>query len=289
MEKESRNIVSDLKRLGLVSLGALLSAVAIRIFVSTNGILPGGFTGIAVLTNRLTGDFLNINVPFALVFWALNIPPTLLVFKSVGRKFTILSMINIFLVGFLVDMMPLFWVTHDILLVVLFGGLLAGCGSVLTLRASASGGGSDFIAICFSNKYHKPFWNYVFACNAVLILISGLIYGVELALYSVVYQFVVTQVINLFHNRYKLVTLSIITAIPEEVSNAVFAVSQRGITRFDGVGMYSKNQKSMLYMVVSEVEAENIIKLVKEVDQEVFISESKSRRVVGNFYQKPFD
>lgn len=281
--------LKDLRRLALVSLGAFSSALSIKIFASAHGLLSGGFTGVSILLSRVFSDFLGIQISFGIIYMTLNIFPTLLVFRYVGKKFTIFSLVNVVLVSLFSDLIPVFYVTDDMLLVCVFGGMLAGAGSLLALRANASGGGTDFIAIFFSNKYNKPFWNYVLIFNACILSISGLIYGLELSLYSIIYQFTSTQLVNVFHNRYKLVTLSIITEVPEEVSQAILAESRHGITRFDGVGMYSKTPKTMLYMVVNAFEVEKIVHIIKHVDQKVFINESKSRRVVGNFHQQPFD
>lgn len=281
--------LKDLRRLALVSLGAFSSALSIKIFASAHGLLSGGFTGVSILLSRVFSDFLGIQISFGIIYMILNIFPTLLVFRYVGKKFTIFSLVNVVLVSLFSDLIPVFYVTDDMLLVCVFGGMLAGAGSLLALRANASGGGTDFIAIFFSNKYNKPFWNYVLIFNACILSISGLIYGLELSLYSIIYQFTSTQLVNVFHNRYKLVTLSIITEVPEEVSQAILAESRHGITRFDGVGMYSKTPKTMLYMVVNAFEVEKIVHIIKHVDQKVFINESKSRRVVGNFHQQPFD
>lgn len=88
-------------------------------------------------------------------------------------------------------------ITGDILLISVFGGIINGLGMSLVLNSRACGGGTDFIAMSLSAKYKVSTFNYML-CSAVIILISGTIFGMDKALYSIIFQFCNTQVINTF-------------------------------------------------------------------------------------------
>lgn len=279
----------DIKNVLLVVLGALLTSIGIRFFIETTNLLPSGFNGLAWLTVRIAKEYFNVNLSFSIIYFIINFIPAIFVYKQIGRKFTILSLLHVSLVSIFTAILPIVIITEDILLVGIFGGIFAAFGTLASLKAEASSGGTDFIAIYFSNRYNFPVWNYILAFNAVILLISGLLFGIEPALYSIIYQFTNTQLVNSFHDRYRLTALHIITKLPNEVSKMILSQVRRGVTAIDAVGKYSESKQTMLYLVVSAREADKLIRAVKKVDPMVFISETKTSRVYGNFYQQPFE
>lgn len=279
----------DIKNVVLVVLGAFLTSIGIRFFIETTNLLPSGFNGLAWLTVRIAKEYFNVNLSFSIIYFIINFIPAVFVYKQIGRKFTILSLLHVSLVSVFTAILPIVIITEDILLVGIFGGIFAAFGTLASLKAEASSGGTDFIAIYFSNRYNYPVWNYILAFNAVILLISGLLFGIEPALYSIIYQFTNTQLVNSFHDRYRLTALHIITKLPNEVTTMILSQVRRGVTAIEAVGKYSESKQTMLYLVVSAREADKLIRAVKVVDPMVFISETKTNRVYGNFYQQPFE
>lgn len=279
----------DIKNIVLVFIGAILSAIGLNVFVASKDLLPSGFTGVAILIVRIAHEFFNINMSFSIVYLLLNFFPAIFVYKYIGRKFTILSVLHIVLVSFFTSIIPHVAITDDTLIVCIFGGIFVGSGTLTSLKANACSGGTDFIAMYISQRYNRSVWNYVFLFNVMLLIISGVLFGVEPALYSIIYQFTNTQIVNTFHDRYHLRALTIITKMPNEVSEAIFNCSRRGITEWSAKGKYANTNQSVLYMVVGADEVSRIIKGIRKVDTHVFISDVKINQVVGNFYQKPFE
>lgn len=281
--------VSDIKNVILVIMGAFLTSIGLNIFVASKGLLPSGFTGLATLFVRISDVFFNLDFSFSLVYLIMSLVPAAFVYRHIGRKFTILSLLHIVLVSVFTLIVPEMTITDDTLLVCLFGGIFQGTGTLLSLKAEASSGGTDFIAMYVSQRYNRPVWNYVLIFNIIMLIISGTLFGLEPALYSIIYQFVNTQIVNTFHDRYHLRQLTIITQHSNLVSETIFAMTRRGITELDGIGKYSSSNQKVLYLVVSATEANNITKCVKKVDPHAFIADVEVSRVVGNFYQKPFE
>lgn len=279
----------DISNILLVMVGALLTSIGIRFFVEAQNLLPSGFNGLSWLIVRIFGEFFDVKLSFSIIYFIINFIPAVFMYKHIGRKFTILSLVHVTLVSIFTAIIPMVHVTDDILLVCVFGGIFAAFGTLASLKANASSGGTDFFAIYFSNRYNFPVWNYVLAFNALVLLVSGLLFGIEPALYSIIYQFTNTQIVNIFHDRYRLTALHIITKYPDEVSKCILSHVRRGVTAIDAVGKYSETKTSMLYMVVSAREADMIIRHIKDVDPMVFISETKTSRVYGNFFQQPFE
>lgn len=279
----------DLKTLIMVAVSAFLYALSLKMFIQAGGLYPGGFSGISVLTTRLLSKYAQVEIPFAVFYIALNIVPTVLVFKYVGKRFTVFSVIQYLLVSLFTLILPNINLTADIILISVFGGILAGFATSLSLAVNASGGGTDFLAIYAANKFKREPWSAVMAGNVVILAIAGIFFGWDKALYSIIYQFVYSQVVSSRHLRYKHVSLIIITQEPDLMMTKIFATLRHGITKLWGEGGYSHTPKSVLYMVVNEFEVEDVIEACKSVDPHVFISVNKTERVVGNYYQKPLE
>lgn len=281
------NLKSHLKSTIFIIISAFLMSFSLKVFVEAGDLFPGGFTGITVLISRLVKRQFDISIPFGLLYIFLNIFPTIVVYKFVGKWFTRYSMLHILLISVFTSIIPSTAVTYDVFLIAVFGGVITGLGASFALHGNASGGGSDFIALYISNKTHQSAWNYILYGNITLLIIAGLLFGWEQALYSMIFQFVATQTINSMHNRYKLVGLRMFTAIPDEVIDTILQHSRHGITKLWGEGGYTKKPRAMVYMVVNAYEANDVIQLARNVDPDIFIDLSNIEKVYGRFYQKP--
>lgn len=272
-----------------VCVASLIMSINIKSFVRAGNLIPGGFTGLSLLLQRICLEFLHIDLPYSVINIILNAVPAFIGFKVIGKKFTSYSVIMIVLNSILVDLVPVTPITYDQLLVSVFGGILNGIAIVIALHGKASSGGTDFIAIYLSNKLKRPSWNFVFAINVVILISAGLLFGFEEAMYSIIFQFVSTQIIERFHQRDQQETLFIITSMPDLLENKLMEYTHHGITRFDGKGCYLKENKALLYTVVGADEVRDVVSFVKKEDPEVFINIIKSSGVRGNFYQEPIE
>ncbi len=286
MDKFKRNATSVL----LALLSATVSAINMNIFVDEGGLVPSGFSGLSLLLVRLGDKFWNINLNYSVLYLLFNIPCALLVYKSIGKKFTLISLIDIVMSSVLVAILPNYTLTDDLLLISVFGGILAGLSAILILQAGGCGGGMSFLAIYFSKKTSKSMWNMTFAFNVVMMLIAGIIFGWEYSLYSIIYQFVDTQVLNMFDNRYKRSCFFIVTDDDkaEEIAQAVYKEFNHSCTKLEGIGTYSDQNRTVLYTIVGTYEQKQFIEVIQQIDPKAFIYVINSEKVVGNFIEKPF-
>ena len=199
------------------SLAAVIMAFNLNSFIDTGDLFPGGFAGVTLLILRSLEKFAGITLPYSAIFLPLNSVPIFIGLKFLGRKFTMYSIYVTILSSILTDLLPSFPITYDILLICLFGGIINGASISLCLLVGASGGGTDFISIFLSEKKGIDAYNYIFAANVVILTAAGLLFGWDKALYSIVYQFCTTQVIQTLFKRYDKTTLLIITDLPNVV------------------------------------------------------------------------
>jgi len=271
-----------------VLLSATLQAYVIQAFIQPAGILSGGFTGIAILIDRIT-SLSGINISTSLAMILLNIPVAVLCSRSINIKFTVFSLLQVFLTSFFLSVFRFEPVFQDNILNVIFGGVLGGTAILTALRGNASTGGTDFIALYVSNKTGKSIWSYVFAGNVVLLVIFGFIFGWEYAGYSIILQFVSTMMVTTFHHRYKRMTLLITTGKAEEITKAYIDNFKHGISCIDAMGGYSRKHMSLLHTVVSAYEINDIVHVLSQVDEHIIINMIKTEDFYGKFYQAPLD
>lgn len=279
----------ELSRIFLVVLASVIFAVNINSFVHAGNMIPGGFTGLTLLIQRIFSEFMGITVPYSAVNFLLNAVPAVVAYKTIGNKFTLYSCLGIFLTGVFTDIIPATPLTNDILLISIFGGLINGLAISIFLRAGATSGGTDFIAIYMSEKRQIDTWNYVLAGNAVMLIAAGFLFDWNDALYSIIFQFASTQMIHMLHLRYKKHTLIIITDKPEEIYEKILAITNHGATFFKGIGGFEKEEKTMVYSVIASDEVKSVVHAIRQIDEHAFINTLKTDQIDGRFYQRKND
>lgn len=283
---ENLSIKHEAKRYGCAILAAVIFAVNIKTFVRAGGLYPGGFSGLTLLLQSIFEKFAGVELPYTIINIALNAIPVIIGLKFIGRKFTLSSCCVIILSSILTDIIPSQPITYDTLLISIFGGLINGLAVSLCLIGNTSSGGTDFIAIFFSERNGQDIWNYILCGNAIILIVAGLLFGWDKALYSIIFQFTSTQVVQMLHQRYKKHTLFIITHKPEEVYSEISHLTRHSATRLEGKGCYTGESTSMLYSVVSREEAKILVKKVKETDPSAFVNIIKTDYINGRFYHK---
>ena len=283
------NWKEDSKRLLGVIAGGLLMALNLKTFVSAGGLLPGGANGLTVLTQRIAQSYFNVSVPFSLVNITINLIPIYIGFRFVGKKFTFYSLIMLLVTGFFTDYLKLDPITSDKLLIAIFGGIMNAMAITLCLFVDATSGGTDFIAIYLSERKGVDTWNLIFYFNATILLINGFLFGWDKALYSIIFQFVSTQTLSALYRNYQKLTFFIITDYPHEIAAGIREVCHHGASILKAEGAYAHKEKSMVYSVISSMDARKVKMKIKEIDPKAFINTVHSKDIMGRFYMKPKD
>lgn len=271
-----------------VVIAAFMQAYVIIVFIQPANLLSSGFTGVAILIEKITLLF-GFSFSVSLGMIVLNLPVAFLCYKSISPKFTFFSLLQVFLASFFLnffDFPPLF---DDILLNIVFGGFAYGLLTVVALKGNASTGGTDFIALYVSNRKGKAIWGYVFMFNTLILLIFGYLFSWQYAGYSIIFQFISTKTIDSFYRRYERVTLQITTTHAKTVIEAYLQHYRHGISCVEAIGGYSKKSMHLLHTVVSSYEVQDIVDLMQETDPHIIINVIKTENFFGSFYQAPID
>lgn len=279
-------IVRRVITLSAVFCSALLQAFTIKAFVNPAGLLSSGFTGLAILIDRITSLF-GFTFPTFIGMIALNVPVAIICWKSINQRFVIFSMIQVFLSSTflrLLDVQPVF---NNIMLEVVFGGFLYGLSIALALKGGASTAGTDFISLMVSNKTGHSIWGVIFAGNCAVLCIFGWMFGWEAAAYSIIFQFISTKTIETFYHRYDRMTLQITTSKPNQVLNAYKKDYRHGSSCAEIEGGYSGKTYWMITTVVSSYEVNDIVHLVRVQDEHAVINVLRTEDFYGGFYRDP--
>ncbi|WP_163101607.1 YitT family protein [Peribacillus alkalitolerans] len=274
---------SEIKKIIIVIIGALLNAIAMNFFLIPAKVYASGFAGVAQLLSSLFSTFASIEISTGVLLLILNVPITVLAWKKVGRSFTLYSFLSVLLMSFFMEVIPVVKVSPDILLNAVFGGVISAVGVGFTLKYGASTGGMDIIAMILSRMKDKPVGTYLFSLNAIIILTAGYIYGWEKALYTLVTLYAASRVVDAIHTRHNKLTALIITKKSEELKSAIHGKLVRGITTIPAKGAFTNESKEMMMIVITRYELYDLEKIIKSVDPTAFTNIVHTEGVFGFF------
>lgn len=282
-------LTGQARRLFLIVLASVVMAVNIKSFVDAGGLFPGGFNGLTLLIQRSAQQFAGIALPFTAINLLLNAIPAVISFRLIGKRFTLYSCLMIALTSVLTDIIPSMPLTNDVLLVCIFGGIINGFSISLCLLGRATSGGTDFIAVALSERLNVDAWNYIFIGNCLMLVVAGMLFGWDKALYSIIFQFASTQVVHLLDPRFKRTTLFIISNRAPEIYEQIKDTTHHGATLFHGIGLYNGEERDLIYSVITSEQVKEITRAAREIDPHAFINILKTDQVAGNFYRRPHD
>ena len=234
-------------RIIIVIIASLLYAWNLCCFAKSADLLPGGISGVSLLLQHIIKSIFHVTVPYSVFNILLNLFPVYIGFRYIGKKFTLYSILTILLSSIFVDILPDYIFTTDVLLISIFGGLINGFAIALCLNVGTTTGGTDFISIYMSQQKGMDAWNYILFGNVIILLIAGAMFGWSIALYSIIYQFCSTQIIQMLYKRYQKETLFIISDKADEIYRLIKDTTNHDATLFHGIGCYEAKEKEMIY------------------------------------------
>ena len=269
------------KQPALIILGLLLVTLGYKPFLMPNSIAPGGFTGVGQLCEALFGWRVG------LVIIALNVPLFLLGLRSMGLKFTLLSLATTFALSMMLDWMPVGFVQNDIVLGTLFGGILSGAGFGLILRADSSTGGSDMLAriVCERISWLKV-GVVMFMVDFLVVFASMFVFDPQKAMYAAIALFLQSRTTDIVIDGLNTAkAYIIISRESEKISQRVLTEMERGVTSLKGRGEYSRADMDVLLCVVYRFEAPRLKRIISECDKHAFVIATEATEALGEGFK----
>lgn len=270
----------------ILMLGSALIAIAINMFISPGGLYVGGVTGVLQIIIMLFYDIFAIELSLGILILIFNLPILWLAWKSVGKRFAILTIISVVAQSVLLEVIPSYSFSDDVMINSIFGGVLIGFGSGIILKIGASGGGMDVISQVMSYKFDGSVGKFSFIINVFVIFVAGYYQSWEIAMFTIISIYFTSVLVDKVHTIHKNLTLYIVTSKEDEVVGAIWLKLFRGITVLEGSGAFSRSRRSVLMMVLSSYELYEAVEIIKAVDDEAFINVVRSEAIIGNFVKK---
>ncbi|MEI3605012.1 YitT family protein [Pseudogracilibacillus sp. SE30717A] len=273
----------EAKRIAVVILGSFLVAISLNFFLINANVYASGFSGAAQLLSSVFKDFFSFNISTGILLLILNIPVLLIGWFKIGKGFTIYSILSVAFSTLFLELLPVTSLSEDIILNAVAGGVIGGIGVGISLKRGASTGGMDIVAMILSRLQDKPIGIYFLLLNAIIIFVAGILYEPEHALYTMLTLYVTTVVIDAIHTRHEKVTVLIVTGKAEELQQEIHKKMIRGITIIPVKGAYSKEDKNLLYLVITRYELYDLERIIKDIDPHAFTNIIQTAGIFGFF------
>ena len=281
-------------RLVVAVIGELIAAAALNLFIVPLHLYTGGLMGVCQLLRTLASDYLGMSFGAydvaGILYFLLNIPILLVAYRNLGRGFVIKTLICTLSFSLFYSLLPSpsVPVVEDYLTACLLGGILAGVGSGLVLTCGASGGGLDIVGLCLSKRGSRfTVGKFSLTFNAVLYTACLFLFSPEVAIYSVIYNFFTSMVLDRVHQQNVSVQALIFTKGDEDaLARFIIENLGRSVTYWEGVGAYTKEDVHVLCVCLSKFEIEELVHAVHTIDPHAFLTTQEGTRIYGNFRRK---
>jgi uncharacterized membrane-anchored protein YitT (DUF2179 family) len=270
----------------LITGGVVLVAASFNLFLIPNRITPGGFSGLATLLHYALG------VPVGTTMAALNVPLFILGFKKLGMAFVVRSAYGTLLLSVLIDVFAVPPATDDLLLCLLYGGMLMGIGLGLALRGGGSTGGSDMLArVLHAYKSTIGVGTFIVIVDFLVIVGAGVLFSPQLAMYALVILYGSAKVVDLvLEGSVSSRACVIISERANEVADEILHTLERGVTLFAAKGMYTGEPRNVLLCVVQSAgEIHRLRETVRALDPDAFMFVVAAGEVLGQGFGRLTD
>ncbi|HOV80237.1 MAG TPA: YitT family protein [Bacillota bacterium] len=282
MKEVKKKIIKVLKRGFFLSAGSFMAAAGLELFLIPNKIIDGGVIGISILTSYLT------DLPIGLFIFGLNVPFLLLAYNYIGFTFVMSTLYSVSTLAlFTAFLHPVQHITDDLLLACVFGGIVLGIGVGTVLRFAGSLDGTEILALIYGPRFGFSVGEVVMVFNIFIMSGAGLVFGWDRAMYSVLTYFVAYKTIDIVVEGLKeSKSAMIISDKSEEISTSIIYRLGRPVTHLYGKGGYTREDKEILYCVVTRLELAKLKNIVSEIDRNAFLAVEEVHDVMGGKFSK---
>ena len=274
---QSLEIGKLIRRLIGLTAGAMIYSAGLNLFLIPNNIIDGGVTGISLLVQELTG------IPFSILIVLLNLPFFYVGYRRLGLPLAASSTYAILVLSlcssYFETLKP---VTQDPFLSTIFGGIIIGIGVGIVIKSGGSTDGTEILAIWMDNKSAFSVGEIIMFFNLFILGAAGFVFNWNSAMYSLIAYFICSRMIDMVSTGLDSSKgVFIVTTSYDDVADAIVHDMHRAVTRLHGQGGFLKDDKDVLYCVVSRLEVTNLIQVVHHIDASAFLSVFDVQEVQG--------
>lgn len=276
------SIAAIIKRAIAISIGSLLMATGLEIFLVPNQVIDGGITGISIMLSHLTGMKLGI------FLFILNLPFVFMGYKQIGKTFAVSTIFGILVLSILTTLfhhIPAF--TEDILLATVFGGMVLGVGVGIVIRYGGALDGTEILAILINKKVPFSVGEIVMFFNFFILGAAGFVFSWDRAMYSILAYVIAAKAIDtVVSGLEESKSAWIISDHHKEIGDAINARLGRGVTYLHGEGAYTGDTKKVVFCIITRLEEAKLKGIVEELDPSAFLAVADITEVRGGRFKK---
>lgn len=268
----------------MIIVGTGLMSLAINSVFDAAGMVTGGFSGIAIIIKAWTKNLIEGGIPLWVTNCVLNLPLFVIAWKVRGFSFIKRAILGEISLSVWLAIQPVWNLAgNDLLLSALYGGVIQGVGIGLVFLGGGTTGGTDMMAAIIQKFLkHYSIAQIMQVIDAMVVLVGMYVFGVHKALYAIIAVYLVTKVSDGLIEGLKFSKAAyIITGKPKEISDMIINDLDRGVTGISARGMYSGQDKLMLFCVVNKKEIIMLKEKVDEIDPDAFVIVTDAREVHG--------
>lgn len=284
--KQKQKLNKFILQIVMVSLAAILGGISFKNFFEPAGIIPAGFSGLSLIISKGFAS-IGVKIPTAVIYLIINITLFLFALKIFGWKFLLLSALGIsfYTLGMQFIYIPALAnsVKTDTLLAGILGAIFSGISIGIAMKFGGTTGGSDIAGVIINRYFPKIKTGYcMLLINAIVLTLSVLTSSILTGLYALIVAVVSSLTTNLVLDGSKRVIAHyIICDKDEEIAHALLERYHRGVTKLDGIGMFSKKEKSVLVCLLPNQQSDEMKKIVSAIDHNSFIFSSSVTETLG--------
>jgi uncharacterized membrane-anchored protein YitT (DUF2179 family) len=267
--------------LGLV-LGSMIYSAGLNLFLVPNNVIDGGVVGVGLIMAALT------SIPFSVWVVVLNIPFFYLGYKRLGKSLAFSATFAVIVLSLFSSVFETMEpITNDPFLGTIFGGVIIGIGVGLVIRSGGSTDGTEIVAIWLDEKTSFSVGEIVLFFNIFILGSAAFVFSPNSAMYSLIAYFICSRVIDMVSvGLDSSKGIFIVTSNYQDVSNAIVCDMHRAVTLLHGQGGFLKDDKDVIYCVVSRLEITKLKQVVYDIDPRAFITIFDVNEVQGGFIKR---
>ncbi len=271
--------------LAMLSVGAIINAASVVIFLTPFNIAPSGVSGLAVILNTLIGT------PIGLMTLLMNVPIQYLAYRSLGGLRPIIrTVFAVFVYSSSLDILGQFITPgiagDDRMLNAIFGGVVGGLSIGVIMRAGGTLGGTSTLALLLQRRLGTPLSTTYLYTDIAVVFLAGLVYGWEGALYALIVIFISGLAADYVLEGPSVIrTAVIITDHADEVSQAILQQLGRGVTGWQATGMYTRQPRNVLYITIARTQVDDLRRIVVSIDPSAFIVIGQGHTAYGEGFR----
>ncbi|MCX7612585.1 MAG: YitT family protein [Ignavibacterium sp.] len=293
-----------------ITLGAILMAIGIGVFLVDAKVVPGGVSGLSMAIHYLSGNV----IPVGVLIWLLNIPLYLWGIKELGKEFGIKTFYGFTSSAFFIDFFrgetPLIGgfqlhksqtvldlYKNDFMFLILLGATFLGVGLGLIFKFKGTTAGSDIVAAILNKRYGIKPGMAIILIDFFVILFAGFIIDIKnladnrpalvLTFYALFLLFISGKIVDVIIDGFDYArSVHIVSDKNKEIANAIIHQLKRGATAVKSRGLYTGIEREVVVTVVTIKELVKLIELIKSIDPKAFVTINNVHEVMGEGFRR---